>query len=201
MKMSRWRMWVGEKSAEGPVMIALRGRVGWGTEVGVESQGYVRSLHHRSFRHSYLKRTARNPGSSETPGSESLNEKETQRPEFLNSSWGFQGLLELWVQSPGQNLWKSLGVRLQGIRERKGADQEGKTEVVFILNRAKGAEDQGLRRMRASAQLPGPQTMGWDRTVDCMLWVCVPENVKEQKRNVSLPFWKSLLKVLQIYRI
>lgn len=67
------------------------------------------------------------------------------------------------MQSPGQNLWKSLGVGLQGIRERKGADREGKTEAVFILNRAKGAEDQGLRRMRASAQLPGPQTMGRDQ--------------------------------------
>lgn len=129
----------------------------------MESQGYVRSLYHRSFHRTYLKGTVRNPGGSETPGSESLNEKETQRPEVLNSSRGFQGLLELWVRSPEQNLWKRLGAGLQGIRERKGADQEGKTEVVFILNRAKGAEDQGLRRMRASAQLPGPQTRGRDQ--------------------------------------
>lgn len=56
-----------------------------------------------------------------------------------------------------------MGAGLQRIRERKGADQKGKIEVVFILNRAKGAEDQGLRRMRASAQLSGPQTKGRDK--------------------------------------
>lgn len=50
------------------------------------------------------------------------------------------------------------------VRERKGADQEGKRGVVFI-NRVTGGEGQGLGPMRTAVQLPRTQAMERDREV------------------------------------
>lgn len=47
------------------------------------------------------------------------------------------------------------------IRERKDADQEGR-EIVFVLNKVRGAESQGLGPMRACVRLARPQAMGSD---------------------------------------
>lgn len=73
----------------------------------------------------------RNLGNSETPGLESLCEKEIQRPEFLGAPGTSRACLNCGTEVQSQNPCKrgrpgcqrgEVGV----VRSRKGADYEGK---------------------------------------------------------------------------